>query len=147
VIVLTLPFPPSANAYVRHADGHRHYFTPEANAFRKDVARIVALARIQPLVGRLSIELRLSAPNRRKVDIDNRIKAALDALMHAGCFADDEAIDHLHVHRERIVKGGLCAVRIAVCASVPEQIPLPVPPVLSAKQQREAEIDSRIPLQ
>ena len=111
MIGLTLPFPPSANAYIRHA-GHRHYFSKEANAFREAVAEIVAEQKIKAPPGRLMVTIRLFAPTRRAYDIDNRVKALLDALQHAGCFPDDEAIDELQVARGPIIKGGAAKVVI-----------------------------------
>ena len=113
MISLTLPWPPSANSYFRGGNGRRGYFIPaEVKAFRAAVAGIVLRERIKPLVGRLAVEIRLSGPNRRAYDIDNRIKPTLDALAHAGCFVDDEAVDSLTVTRGAIIKGGACKVLI-----------------------------------
>lgn len=111
MIALTLPFPPSLNNYLRQT-GNRRYFTKRAIAFRDHVALICAQERIKPLSGRLSIAYTFHAPNRRRYDIFNMEKAATDALMHAGCFADDEAIDVGTVARGEIVKGGMCKVII-----------------------------------
>ncbi len=65
-----------------------------------------------PVAGGLFLGVRLYAPNRRKYDIDNRIKALSDALQFAEVFADDEAIDRLLVTRHEIIKGGLAIVTI-----------------------------------
>ena len=111
MIALTLPFPPSLNNYLRQT-GNRRYFTKRAVAFRNHVALIVAQERIKPLLGRLQISYVFHPANRRKFDIFNMEKAATDALMHAGCFADDEAIDHGTVTRGEIIKGGACKVLI-----------------------------------
>ena len=111
MIALTLPFPPSLNNYLRQT-GNRRYFTKRAVAFRNHVALIVAQERVKPLAGRLTIHYTFCAPNRRRYDIFNMEKAATDALMHAGCFADDEAIDVGTVTRGEIIKGGACKVLI-----------------------------------
>jgi crossover junction endodeoxyribonuclease RusA len=50
--------------------------------------------------------------DKRKQDIDNRIKALWDALGDAGVFDDDEQIDILMVSRGAIKKGGGCMVII-----------------------------------
>jgi len=52
--------------------------------------------------------------DKRKQDIDNRIKALWDALADAGVFDNDEQIDILLVQRGEIVKGGACRVEIEV---------------------------------
>lgn len=114
MIALEIPFPPSANAYIRHSRGG-HFPTMKAKAFRKSVAEIVAAAGIKPLTTRLQVTLRLFAPTRQKRDIDNYAKSALDALMHAGCFPDDEAIDELHIVRGPVMKGG--SVKVIILAA------------------------------
>ena len=67
-----------------------------------------------PIEGRLSVDIRLHPPNRRKFDIDNRIKPLLDAMaVPFGCaYDDDEAIDRLLITRHDIIKGGLAIVTI-----------------------------------
>ena len=52
----------------------------------------------------------LFQPTKRKCDIDNYMKALLDALQHAGCYDDDEQIDELHIVRMGVFKGGECRV-------------------------------------
>ena len=61
---------------------------------------------------RISIDIKLYAPNRRKYDIDNRIKPLLDALAFAVVFPDDEAVDKITVTRQEIVKGGKVIVEL-----------------------------------
>jgi crossover junction endodeoxyribonuclease RusA len=61
---------------------------------------------------RLQMQVTLFPRDRRKQDIDNRIKALWDALTDAGVFDDDEQIDILIVQRGEIRKGGGCLVMI-----------------------------------
>ena len=61
---------------------------------------------------RLQMQVTLFPKDRRKQDIDNRIKALWDALTDAGVFDDDEQIDILIVQRGEISKGGGCLVMI-----------------------------------
>jgi crossover junction endodeoxyribonuclease RusA len=61
---------------------------------------------------RLQMQVTLYPRDRRKQDIDNRIKALWDALTDAGVFDDDEQIDVLMVQRGEIRKGGGCLVMI-----------------------------------
>jgi len=61
---------------------------------------------------RLEMQVTLYPKDRRKQDIDNRIKALWDALAEAGVFDNDEQIDILIVQRGEIRKGGGCLVLI-----------------------------------
>jgi crossover junction endodeoxyribonuclease RusA len=61
---------------------------------------------------RLEMQVTLYPKDRRKQDIDNRIKALWDALADAGVFDNDEQIDTLIVQRGAIKKGGGCLVVI-----------------------------------
>jgi len=114
MIALTIPFPPSANSYIRHSRGG-HFPTKKAREFRTAVAEIVAAMGIKPLATRLQVTMRVFPPSRQKRDLDNSIKPALDALQHAGCFPDDEAIDEIHVVRGPVQKGG--SVKVLILAA------------------------------
>jgi crossover junction endodeoxyribonuclease RusA len=58
------------------------------------------------------MQVTLYPKDRRKQDIDNRIKALWDALASAGVYEDDSQIDVLIVQRGEIKKGGGCLVMI-----------------------------------
>lgn len=108
---LELPLPPTVNHYYG-THGKARYIKPEGKAFREQVAWIVKQSRVPKLTGRLALFIRIHPRDRRTQDIDNRIKALGDALMHAGCFDDDSQIDDLHVVRGPIFSGGKCEVLI-----------------------------------
>jgi crossover junction endodeoxyribonuclease RusA len=118
-IEFELPFPPSSNTYyrsVRMGQSCRVLLSKRGREYKEEVKRIMFYKRKKfglPVEGRLFVGVRLHAPNRRKYDIDNRIKALSDALQFAEVFADDEAIDRLLVTRHEIIKGGLAVVTIA----------------------------------
>ena len=70
----------------------------EGRDYRREVRqRIEALRTWGPVAAppgsRLAVTLTLHGPNRRSFDIDNRIKAVLDALTHAAVWADDALVD------------------------------------------------------
>jgi len=71
---------------------------------------------------RLQMQVTLYPRDRRKQDIDNRIKALWDALTDAGVFDDDEQIDVLIVQRGEIRKDGGCLVMIEELENVPKEI-------------------------
>lgn len=64
------------------------------------------------LTDRLAVDIELYPPDRRKIDIDNRIKALLDVMEHAGVYEDDSQIDKLTVVRRAIEKHGAVVVKI-----------------------------------
>lgn len=73
---------------------------------------------------RLEMQVTLYPKDRRKQDIDNRIKALWDALTDAGVFDDDEQIDVLMVQRGPIKKGGGCLVMIDILDKIEETTPI-----------------------
>ena len=81
--------------------------------FREEVQTIVIDKNI-PKFGdkKLKITMILRPRDKRKVDIDNRIKAVLDSLEDAGVFDDDFQVDHLEMIRGEPLKGGLIRVLI-----------------------------------
>lgn len=121
MIELELPFPPSSNTYyrsVRMGQSCRVLMSKRGREYKQEVKDILSTKHKQfgfPIEGRLFVGIRLHPPNRRKLDIDNRIKPLLDSLsVPFGCvYDDDEAIDRLLVTRHEIIKGGLAIVTIA----------------------------------
>ena len=113
MMVLYLPIPNSANTHWRHGRGIT-YLSANGREFRKCVLGIVqtVFPDFEALTGRLEVKICIHPKDRRKIDIDNRIKPCLDALQHANVFVDDEQIDRLIVERHGIVKDGQCIVTI-----------------------------------
>lgn len=62
-------------------------------------AAVAAHVRSGSLRGRLAVEILALPPDRRRRDLDNALKAALDALTHAGVWEDDSQIDELTIIR------------------------------------------------
>ena len=106
---LTLPYPPSVNTYWGFR-GSRRFLTKKATEFKKAVAE--AFTGTGFATERLQVTIYLYPPDRRKSDIDNRVKSCLDALVQAGFMTDDSQIDYLVVSRESIMAGGMCIVEL-----------------------------------
>ena len=51
--------------------------------------------------GAVSLSVKLMTKDKRRWDIDNRVKALQDCLSIGGVIEDDSQIDELHVKRER----------------------------------------------
>ena len=109
---LILPLPPSVNSYWGFA-GSRRFLTLAAREFKKEVAHIVSQQSVIFGDKRLSLTATLYFKDRRKSDIDNRIKSLLDALVQAGLFDDDSQVDELHVYRGAIYKQGKSLIKIS----------------------------------
>lgn len=112
MLVLNLPLPPSVNSYRTIFRG-RMGISKAGRAFKEQVSDYVAEYRVPKLgAARLEMKVVLYPRDRRKQDIDNRIKALWDALTDAGVFDDDEQVDVLIVERGEIKKGGGCLIMI-----------------------------------
>ena len=81
--------------------------TKAGREFKAAVADYVVEYKV-PKLGdsKLKITMVLFPRDKRKIDIDNRIKAVLDALEDAGVFNNDFQVDHLEIIRGEPVKNG-----------------------------------------
>ena len=124
MLVLNLPLPPSVNTYRTIFRG-RMGISKAGRAFKEQVSDYVAEYRVPKLgAARLEMKIVLHPNDRRKQDIDNRIKALWDALADAGVFDNDEQIDILLVERGAIKKGGGCLVIIDILDKIEENAPI-----------------------
>lgn len=121
MIVLNLPLPPTVNHYWG-AQGHRRFVSKAGVQFKLAVQDYVIENNV-PKLGekRLQMQVTLYPRDRRRQDIDNRIKALWDALCDAGVYFDDSQIDVLIVQRGEIRKGGGCLVMIEELDVEPRQ--------------------------
>lgn len=112
MIILNLPLPPSVNTYWR-ANGNRRFISKEGMEFKRRVAEIV-IENNTPKLGAQPVEMwvYIYPRDRRRQDIDNRLKAVLDSIQDAGVIDDDSQVDRLIVERGEIRKGGGCMVFI-----------------------------------
>jgi len=74
---LVLPWPPTGNTAVRHANG-AHYIRQEVIDYRNQVALLCLPFKCH--FGPYVLHLTLSPPDKRKRDADNAIKTVLDAI-------------------------------------------------------------------
>ena len=93
--------------------------------FKAQVSVYVVEYRV-PKLGKARLEMKviIYPRDRRKQDIDNRIKALWDALGDAGVFDDDEQIDILLIERGEIKKNGGCLVCIEILDKIEENAPI-----------------------
>lgn len=111
MIELELPFPPSVNHYYRRV-GPRTLISREGRRFRDEVCALLEAEGVGLMAGPLQVEIEVYPPDRRRRDIDNAMKALLDALQHGGAYGDDSQIEDLRIKRRECVPGGRTLVRI-----------------------------------
>ena len=93
---LILPYPPSANHYLKR--GKNGVFrTQEANDYRENVQMICLIARLEPLLGDVSLFIDVYRP-RRSGDVDNVLKVVLDSLQ-GHLYENDRQVSHISITR------------------------------------------------
>lgn len=116
MIELTLPWPPSVNRYWRSVVVKRRVrvlISSEGRQYRKRVLdEMVYRPKLYGPAVRLAVCIMACPPDRRRRDLDNALKAPLDAMMHAGLYADDSQIDSLTIERGPVVRGGELRVSV-----------------------------------
>jgi crossover junction endodeoxyribonuclease RusA len=94
-IRVTLPYPPSANAYWR-VGPRGLYVSEEAKEYKARVARL--LEQCRPLVGDVELTGVFYRP-RKSGDLSNRLKVLEDA-MNGRAFLDDKQIHVINIRRD-----------------------------------------------
>ena len=111
MIELTLPWPPSVNRYWRAVKG-RVIISAEGRAYRKAVAdQVLIQCCAKHYAAKMKVEIEAWRPDNRRRDLDNLLKAALDACTHAGVWEDDANIVDLRIYWAK-KKGGFLRVQV-----------------------------------
>ncbi|EKN4866852.1 RusA family crossover junction endodeoxyribonuclease [Yersinia enterocolitica] len=117
---LTLPFPPSVNSYWRAPSkgplAGRHLISVKGRQFRSEaLACILEQLRRVPkaITDPVAVSIVFYPPNLIRRDLDNFLKAPLDALTHAGVWVDDSQVKRLTIEWGPITKGGKIEIVIS----------------------------------
>ena len=120
---LTLPFPPSVNAYWRSPNSGplkgRILVSARGRAFQSEAcaAIIEQLRRLpKPSSVPAAVEIVLFPPDARRRDIDNYNKALFDALTHAGIWEDDSQMKRMLVEWGPVTPKGKVEITIGLYA-------------------------------
>jgi crossover junction endodeoxyribonuclease RusA len=109
-----LDFPPTVNTYYRKGPKGM-YLSASGRNYKADTKAAIlnTFGDIKPSTARLGVQIELAAPNvTRDTDIDNRIKACLDALQGV-LFENDAQVDQLIVRRLPIAPPGYADVIVS----------------------------------
>lgn len=115
MINVILLWPPSVNQYWR-IFRNRMILSAAGREYRKlAVGQVLAqLKNVIMLKGKpLRVTIEAWRPDNRRRDLDNLLKAALDALAYAGVYEDDSQIRDLRIYWSEH-KGGVLVIKIEV---------------------------------
>lgn len=93
---LSLPFPPSTNGLYKNVKGGR-VKTARYVAWQVLATLQLRQQRPTPVSGRYRLSLTLDAPDARRRDADNLIKAVSDLLVSQGVISDDHMAQAISV--------------------------------------------------
>jgi len=110
---LTLPYPPSVNTYWRHDRGRTHIST-KGKQYRIDVvAAVLSTTRgSRKFLGPVRVTIVACAPDKRRRDLDNLLKATLDSMQAAGVYDDDSQVHEINMRWGERVKDGALMVQV-----------------------------------
>jgi crossover junction endodeoxyribonuclease RusA len=105
---ISLPWPPSVNHYWG-SRGNARFIRAEGKKYRTEVFYAIyqsCAGMPKTIRGSCRVTIHAYPPDRRARDLDNILKAPLDALSHAGVFVDDKQVDDLRIIRGEVRPGG-----------------------------------------
>lgn len=90
MLKIEIPFPPSMNRLWRASKGGGVYRSPEYARWKEQACWVIASqSRSERLRGPFKLTMLVVPPDKRHRDLDNLLKASLDALAGAGVIAND----------------------------------------------------------
>jgi len=110
VLEIEVPYPPSINHYYRRV-GPKTLISRKGRKYRETLAHLLSATGVEQVEGRIFLEIEMYPPDRRRRDVDNVLKALLDAMQHGGAYEDDSQVDSLWIIRRQPVEGGRLIVR------------------------------------
>ena len=99
--------PPTVNQMYRNAGTRVRYKTKKTRDYQRYAIKAMQEAHLVPYTfeGRTILNVKFFVAEKRKWDMDNRLKALQDCLQMAGIIKDDSQIDDIHAQREWLPSG------------------------------------------
>lgn len=93
--------PPTVNHFYRTSRQNRRYKTEQARQWQGVVSMLMrrAYGRKEPIEEYVSLHIVMVSKNKRRWDVDNRIKPLQDCLEFSGILKNDTLIMDLHARR------------------------------------------------
>mgnify|MGYP001584765798 FL=1 len=115
-MTLYLPYPPTVNHYYARNRNGSVRLGAAGKTYRAEVWAICHQVRLQRLAGPVAMGIEVFPPDARRRDLDNILKALLDALQYGGAYNDDNQIVHIEITRYPHQKVGAVWVRLKTLA-------------------------------
>lgn len=100
MFTLFTTYPPSINHYYGTRRGGGRFVKEPGLAYRREVKMMWKAFRAKPFEGSVAVAIVLLQKDKRHRDIDNGLKCILDALQHAGCYANDRQVVRLIIEKK-----------------------------------------------
>lgn len=115
IITLELEgLPPTVNHMYKNSNGRR-FKTKECRDYQGEIStELKFLWGKPPYKGRVALNVKLITANRRRWDLDNRLKALQDCLQLAGVIKDDSQIDCIFIERQYAKKNATILTLFAI---------------------------------
>jgi crossover junction endodeoxyribonuclease RusA len=111
---LSLSYPPTVNNLYKNAGRKGRVKSDAYNSWLQEALLLLRAQRPVPHVGSFRATIVLTRPDRRRRDIDNTVKAILDALKKGGVIEDDSLAQSITVAWawQEVAPGGSVTVSI-----------------------------------
>lgn len=111
---IVLPFPPSVNGTFRKHNGS--HLSEKYRQWRDLAGMRLAVYGPLRITGQVALDIAYCAPDRRKRDIDNLLKAPLDLLVKQGVIEDDNNRVVREIRARWVDEGGPVTITISRAA-------------------------------
>lgn len=111
-----IPMPPSLNHAFANVPGKGRVRSKAYKAWAEEAGWMIKARKNGTVLGPVSVTLDICPPNKRAMDLDNRLKPALDLLVDCGVLSDDSNKIVKAVSAREVSEGPACTITIEAIA-------------------------------